>query len=274
MSETTTRTALRPLRALRYDTGRVALEDVVAPPYDVISPSDREALLKRDEHNVVRLELPDSPGEAARLLHEWQQDGVLARDEQPALWWHEQRFTGPDGVDRTRAGFFSAVRLSPYEEGRVRPHERTHAHAKQGRLDLLRATATNISPIFALYDDPDGRPRAALSPAADRAPDMQASDGDDTQHRFWRVVAPDAVAATQSALGDREILIADGHHRYETALAYRDEQRQRDGDPAGDQPYDFALMYLANLHGEGLAIYPTHRVVMAQREVDPRFLAA
>jgi len=111
-------------------------------------------------------------------------------------------------------------------------------------------------------------------PAADRSPDMQATDGDDTQHRFWRVEGPEAVAATQAALGDREILIADGHHRYETALAYRDEQRERDGDPAGDQPYDFVLMYLANLHGEGLAIYPTHRVVMARREVDPRFLAA
>ena len=273
MSETTTRTALRPLRALRYDTGRVALADVVAPPYDVISPADREALLRRDEHNVVRLELPDSPGEAARLLHEWRRDGVLQRDEQPALWWHEQRFTGPDGVDRTRAGFFSAVRLSPYEEGRIRPHERTHAHAKQGRLDLLRATGTNISPIFALYDDPDGVPRATLDPGG-RPPDMEATDADGTIHRFWQVTDDTAIGSAQAALSDREILIADGHHRYETALAYRAEQRERDGDPADDRDYDFVLMYLANLHGEGLAIYPTHRVVMAQREVDPRFLGA
>ena len=273
MSETTTRTALRPLRALRYDTSRVALDEVVAPPYDVISPADREALLRRNEHNVVRLELPDSAAEAGRLLHRWQQEGVLVRDDQPALWWHEQRFTGPDGVDRTRAGFFSAVRLSPYEDGRVRPHERTHAHAKQGRLDLLRATATNISPIFALYDDPDGRPRAVLDPRG-RPPDMEASDADGTVHRFWRVTDEAAIGETQSALSDREILIADGHHRYETALAYRDEQRERDGDPPDDRGYDFVLMYLANLHGEGLAIYPTHRVIVAEREVDPRFLSA
>ena len=137
----------------------------MAPPYDVISPADREALLRRNDHNVVRLELPDTAQTAAQLLHEWRRDGALVRDAEPALWWHEQRFTGPDGVDRSRAGFFSAVRLSPYEEGRVRPHERTHAHARQGRLDLLRATRTNTSPIFALYDDPDGRPRAALAPA-------------------------------------------------------------------------------------------------------------
>ena len=274
MTDTVTGTALEPLRALRYDADRFPLDEVVAPPYDVISPADREALLRRNDHNVVRLELPDTAQTAAQLLHEWRRDGVLVRDAEPSLWWHEQRFTGPDGVDRSRAGFFAAVRLSPYEEGRVRPHERTHAHARQGRLDLLRATRTNTSPIFALYDDPDGRPRAALAPAPDRPPDMQATDGDDTQHRFWRVEGPDAVAATQAALGDREILIADGHHRYETALAYRDEQRERDGDPAGDQPYDFVLMYLANLHGEGLAIYPTHRVVMARRDVDARFLAA
>ena len=175
MTDTVTGTALEPLRALRYDADRFPLDEVVAPPYDVISPADREALLRRNDHNVVRLELPDTAQTAAQLLHEWRRDGVLVRDAEPALWWHEQRFTGPDGVDRSRAGFFAAVRLSPYEEGRVRPHERTHAHARQGRLDLLRATRTNTSPIFALYDDPDGRPRAALAPAADRPPDMQAT---------------------------------------------------------------------------------------------------
>jgi uncharacterized protein (DUF1015 family) len=259
VSPTSTRTALEPLRALRYD---------------VISPADRDRLLERSEHAVVRLELPDSANAAAQLLHEWRRDGVLVRDDDPALWWHEQRFTGPDGVDRVRAGFFAAVRLSPYAEGRVRPHERTHAHAKQARLDLMRATRANTSPIFGLYDDPDGAPRTALAPAAGREPDMQATDDDGTEHRFWRITSAEAVSATQDALAEREILIADGHHRYETALSYRDEQRERDGGPAGDQPYDFILMYLANLHGEGLAIYPTHRVVRAARDVDARFLSA
>ena len=273
MSSTSTRTALEPLRALRYHGSRVALDDVICPPYDVISPADRDALLKRSEYGVVRLELPDAANEAAQLLHEWRRDGVLVRDAEPALWWHEQRFTGPDGVDRTRTGFFAAVRLSPYEEGRVRPHERTHAHAKQTRLDLMRATRANTSPIFGLYDDPEGGPRMVLAPGAGRAPDMQATDGDGTVHRFWRITSPDAIAAAQAALAEREMLIADGHHRYETALSYREEQRERDGNPADDRPYDFILMYLANLHGEGLAIYPTHRVVRAGRDVDARFLA-
>src|SRR6185437_5335389 len=132
MADTVTGTALEPLRALRYDAERFSLDEVVAPPYDVISPADREALLRRNDHNVVRLELPDTAQTAAQRLHEWRRDGALVRDAEPALWWHEQRFTGPDGVDRSRAGFFSAVRLSPYEEGRVRPHERTHAPGRGG----------------------------------------------------------------------------------------------------------------------------------------------
>ena len=274
MADTATRTALEPLRALRYDASRFPLAEVVAPPYDVISAADREALLRQNDHNVVRLELPESAQEAARLLHRWRGEGVLNRDGESALWWHEQRYAGPDGVDRTRAGFFAAVRLSPYEEGRVRPHERTHRHAKQGRLDLLRATRTNISPILGLYDDPEGGPRAGLGTAATGAPLMEAADGDGTIHRFWPARDAEVIAAVQEAMTDREILIADGHHRYETALAYRAEQREREGDAAGDRPYDFVLMYLANLQGEGLMVFPTHRVVMAQREVAPRFLAA
>jgi uncharacterized protein (DUF1015 family) len=274
MSQTGTRTAIEPFRALRYDPSKVDLARVVAPPYDVISPTQREALIAGDDHSVVRLELPDSNQGAADLLHLWTQDGTLRREEEPGLWWHEQRFVGPDGVERERAGFFSAVRLSPYDEGRVRPHEQTHASVKQGRLELMRAVRTNTSPIFGLYDDPDGGPRAALAGVVDGPAAMEVTDPDGTVHRFWPVYDPAAVRAVQDALDDREILIADGHHRYETALAYRAEQGVRDGEPDGDQPYDFILMYLANLHGERLAVYPTHRVVMAAREVDRRFMSA
>ena len=183
-------TALEPLRALRYDQARVDLAGVVAPPYDVISPADRELLLQRDPHSVVNLILPESPVRAADLLHQWRRDGVLARDAEPTIWWHEQRFVGPDGSERSRAGFLSAVRLWPYDSGRVRPHEQTHASAKQNRLDLIRATRTNLSPIFGLYDDPDGGPRTALAGVAERAPDMHVLDGDGTDHRFWAVTDP------------------------------------------------------------------------------------
>jgi len=156
MSSTATRTALEPLRALRYDQSKVALAEVVAPPYDVVTEPQREALIRRCEYSVVRLELPESAQGAATMLHDWLREGVLARDDEPALWWHEQTFTGPDGVDRSRRGFFAAVRLSPYDEGRIRPHEHTHASVKAERLELMRATRANLSPILGVYDDPDG----------------------------------------------------------------------------------------------------------------------
>jgi uncharacterized protein (DUF1015 family) len=251
---------VRPFRALRYDVEQAGpLKTLVAPPYDVISPRERDAFAAADEHSVVRLILPDSPNAAADLLYAWTREGVLRRDDEPAMWWHEQRFTGPDGVDRTRGGVVAAVALSPYQDGLVRPHERTMASHRQGRLDLMRSVHANLSPIFALYDDPDDRARAALAPRG-RPPDMEVTDRDGTVHRYWRCDDQRAMAAAADAVGDRPILIADGHHRYETALVYQAERRARDGDPPGRRPYDSMMMCLVNLHGEGLAIFPTHRV--------------
>jgi uncharacterized protein (DUF1015 family) len=269
-----TRASLRPLRALRYEPSRVKLADVVVPPYDVITPTDRERYAGRSEYSAVRLVLPDSPSRAGRLLHEWRRGGILVKDAAPTLWWHVQDYIGPDGAEGSRSGFLSAVRLSPYSEGRVRPHEATHASAKAGRLELTRAVAANLSPVFGLYDDPDCAPREALRPHAGGAPVMQVKDQDGTTHRFWPVTDASALAAVRDAMAERTIVIADGHHRYETAVAYRDERREREGHPDGDQPYDFVLMHLVNLHGEGLVIYPTHRVVMGRREVTGEVLHA
>jgi uncharacterized protein (DUF1015 family) len=273
-SEPATREALRPLRALRYDTTRVSLDDVVVPPYDVIPPADRERYAATSEYSAVHLVLPESPSRAGRLLYEWRQDGILRQDERPALWWHVQDYVGPDGAEGSRSGFLSAVRLSDYSEGRVRPHEQTHAAAKAGRMELMRATSANLSPVFGLYDDPSSAPRDALLPHVSGDPAMQVRDGDGTTHRFWPVTDDGAIAAVQEGMADKSILIADGHHRYETALAYRDERRVRDGDPGGDQPFDFMLMHLVNFEGGGLEIYPTHRVVMGRREVTDEVLHA
>ncbi len=273
-SEPATREALRPLRALRYDTGRVRLDDVVVPPYDVIPPADRDRYAETSEYSAVHLVLPDSPSRAGRLLYEWREDGILLRDGRPAVWWHVQDYVGPDGAEGSRSGFLSAVRLSDYSEGRVRPHEQTHAAAKAGRMDLMRATSTNLSPVFGLYDDPSSAAPNALLEHVSGDPAMEVRDRDGTTHRFWPVTDAGAIAAVQEAMADQSILIADGHHRYETALAYRDERRVRDGDPGGDQPYDFMLMHLVNFEGGGLEIYPTHRVVMGRREVTDEVLHA
>ena len=222
---------VRAFRAERYDEAKAGpLDALVAPPYDVISPAEREDYLARSPFNVVHLTLPDDEAGAARDLAEWRGRGVLTREEQPSAWLLSQEYTGPDGVERTRSGLVASLRAEPYDRGAVLPHERTHAGPKEGRLRLLRATRTQLEPIFLLYEgDPVVLP--------DREPDLR-SGGD----RLWRTdVVPD--------FSGTQLLIADGHHRYETALAYAAE---------GGSPY--LMVVLVPTRQEGLTIFPTHRV--------------
>jgi uncharacterized protein (DUF1015 family) len=224
---------VRPFRALRYSG---PLDDLVAPPYDVISPEQRLEYLARSPHNVVHLTLPDSPDDAERLFSQWREEGVLV-EEEPRYWWVAQDYVGPDGVARTREGFAASVPVTPYERGEVLPHERTHAGPKEGRLRLLRATRTQLEPIFLLYDGdpPLSRP--------DGDPELDVEAGG-VHTRVWRLPA-------QEVEVPGPLLIADGHHRYETAVAYRDEHP--------DAERTFAV--LVSMRSPGLEIFPTHRVV-------------
>ncbi len=253
---------VQPLRALHYDQSVAGpLADVVAPPYDVIDASQRAALLERSPFNVVAVDLPlaesdgQDPYEAAReLFASWQRQGALIRDDEPALWAHTQDYSGPDGVARTRQGFFCRVRIEGYGPGRVRPHERTHPGPKEDRLRLTRATKANISPIFSLYSDPPGAAWQALAPATSEPPWGDVTDGDGTRHRLWRVSDPQAIAAVQDATREAELLIADGHHRYETIDAYAEEV-------GGEGEHRYILMCLVALEDPGLTIFPTHRLI-------------
>jgi uncharacterized protein (DUF1015 family) len=252
-------TDVQPLRALHYDPAVAGpLPDVVAPPYDVIDASQRAELIARSPFNIVAVDLPQGepdPYAAARELFEsWQQQGVLVRDEQPAVWAHTQDYSGPDGQARTRRGFFCRVRIEGYGPGRVRPHERTHPGPKEDRLRLTRATRANISPIFSLYSDPSDVAWKALEPATAAAPWGEVTDADGTVHRLWRVTDPQAIAAVQAATRDAEILIADGHHRYETMQAYAEEL-------GGEGEHNYILMCLVALEDPGLTVFPTHRLV-------------
>lgn len=253
---------VQPLRALHYDpavTGSLA--DVVAPPYDVIDAEQRAGLIARSPYNVVTIDLPQGePGgrdpydSASELFETWQLQGALVRDSEPALWAHTQDYTGPDGQRRSRRGFFCRVRIEGYGPGRVRPHERTHPGPKEDRLRLTRATRANISPIFSLYSDPANAAWAALAPATEQQPYGEVTDADGTVHRLWRVAGPQAIAAVQAATRDAELLIADGHHRYETMQAYADEI-------GGEGEHRYILMCLVALEDPGLTIFPTHRLV-------------
>jgi uncharacterized protein (DUF1015 family) len=225
---------VRPFRALHYDKAKAGpLDTLVAPPYDVISPEERQEYLARSPYNVVHLTLPDSEDEAARDLREWRESDVLVCDDEPAFWALSQTYTGPDGVERTRNGHVVALRLEPYDRGVVLPHERTHAGPKEGRLRLLRATRTQLEPIFLLHDG-----ERAVIP--DRPPELEVG-GD----RLWRVEdGPD--------VRELQLLIADGHHRYETAVAFHEED--------GTEASAWMMVVLVSTREEGLTIFPTHRV--------------
>jgi uncharacterized protein (DUF1015 family) len=227
---------IRPFRALRYDVPD--LDAVVAPPYDVISDEQRAEYLARSPYNVVHLTLPDSEEQAARDLREWQDEGVLVRDPEPSYWWLSQDYVGPDGVARRRDGFVASLQAEPYERRVILPHERTHAGPKEGRLRLLRATRTQLEPLFFLWDgtiDVEGLGEADLEIGGDR---------------LWRL-DPEFGDALTEELADAQLLIADGHHRYETTLAL------------GEEPWLLAVIVPTDQ--EGLTIFPTHRIA---RSVD------
>lgn len=250
---------VEPLTALRYDLAAVGgLERVVAPPYDVIDAERRAALLARSPHNAVRIDLPqegeDPYAEAAREMARWEAEGVLERDPEPAVYVLEQRYTAPGGGERARTAFLARVRVEPYGAGRIRPHERTHPGPKEDRLRLTRATRANLSPIFSLYGDPSGTARAALAAVVGAPPWGEAADDDGTRNRVWRVADPAAVAALTETAAASELLIADGHHRYETSRAYAEEI-------GGEGEHRYALMALVALEDPGLTVFPTHRLV-------------
>lgn len=234
----------------------------------MIDPAQRELLAKRSPYNAVHVDLPEGGDDiyatAADTLAGWLADGALIRDDEPAVWAIVQDYTSPDGRTLSRRGLFARVRVEDYGPGRIRPHERTHPGPKEDRLRLTRATQANLSPIFSLYDDPSGAAWRAVKPFLKAMPFDEVSAEDGTFNRLWRITDPGAIAAVQAALEPSELLIADGHHRYETARVYAEEI-------GGEGDHNFVLMCLVALQDEGLTVFPTHRLV---RDTTPETQAA
>jgi uncharacterized protein (DUF1015 family) len=265
---------VQPLRALRYEPrGAGPLDQLLSPPYDVIDSPLRERLAARSPYNAVHIDLPvagegaDPYEHAADLLQTWQMHGALVRDREPALWILEQDYTAPGGKPRRRRGFLGRVRIEDYGPGRVRPHERTHPGPKEDRLRLTRATRANLSPIFSFYSDPSGAVASILEETASAPPWGEASDDDGTLNRLWRLADPAPIDAIQQTLAAAELLIADGHHRYETARVYADEV-------GGEGEHRFVLMCLVALEDPGLTVFPTHRLVQGLDSERQEALAA
>ncbi len=261
--------SIAPLTPLRYDLSRLSsgLAGVVAPPYDVISPDERAALAARDPHNVVRLILPEGEGDAkyanaAAILEAWRKDGVLIRDGKPAFYRYDQTFRPPGGdaaaTAITRRGFLALVQLAPYSTRDVLPHERTLSGPKEDRLKLFRATRTNLSPGFMLYRDPRGELDGPLE-SGDVLTELATADG--VHHVLAKVTERDAVHAIVEGVARSSLLIADGHHRYETALRYSEEISLANPNASARAEHRFFMVFLANGDDKNLVVFPTHRHV-------------
>jgi uncharacterized protein (DUF1015 family) len=256
---------ISPFAGLRYAADRVGdIANVLCPPYDVISDDQRSELETRHPDNVVRLELPRGPDDAryttaARLLASWTAEGILRPDARDAFYLYEQQFSYA-GQSYTRRGFFAAVRLEPFERRVVLPHEKTLSAPKEDRKRLLVATRTQISPVFGLYRDPAGAARAIIDEAAEAPAAIDATTTDGVRHRLWPMTSAVALDGLRVLLADRQILIADGHHRYETMLGLAPELRPLDM-AAGGAASDYAMMFLARAEDPGLLVLPTHRMV-------------
>ena len=278
---------VRPFAAVRYRHDEVDLTPLTAPPYDVINPAERAALIAKDPHNVVALELAEGPldaevagnryATAATRWAAWRSEGILATDPERALYILEQRYD-LEGVTIRRRAVIAEVGLEPFSAGVILPHERTLPKALGDRFELIKATGANLSQIFGLFDDAAGETDAVFARVTSTEPTATATDADGVESVLWNLTDPALIEAFAKALADKPIFIADGHHRYTTALAYRDLRREQAiaaGSIDEDPPYDHVMMALVNMEDPDLVVLPTHRVADAVNEFDAEsFFAA
>jgi uncharacterized protein (DUF1015 family) len=259
-----------PFKALRYDPAKVSLAQVVTQPYDKISPAMQDHYYAASPYNLVRIILGRAEAgdddkssvysRAAASLEHWRAEQVLAQDEQPSIYLYTQSFKvpgDPAGTELERRGFIAAGQLEDYDKKVVFRHEQTLSKPKADRLNLLRATQAHFGQIFMLYSDPAGAVDSTLQ--QNRPPDVEVRDEYGVVHRLWKVSDPATIQKVQSAMDDKKLIIADGHHRYETALNYRNEMRQR-ASANGNAPYERLMMTFVNMDSPGLLVLPTHRV--------------
>jgi uncharacterized protein (DUF1015 family) len=267
-----------PFQGIRYSQKAGKLDELVTPPYDVIDPESQDVFYRQSPYNIIRLEYgkkyaTDNRSDnrytrAAQFLQQWMQQDVLVKDKEPSLYLYQQEFE-VNGATMVRTGFVCGVKLEPYDKGIVLPHEETMPKHKADRLELMRACKANFSPIFGLFVDKDKLVDSLLLEGIQgRDPDVQFADWDNQIHRMWVISDAAVISRVREAMESQKIFIADGHHRYETALAYRDERREAMSGPGENNPYDYVMMTLVNLYDRGLVILPTHRLVKQVDNID------
>jgi len=257
---------IAPFRGIVYNPKTIRdPSKVVAPPYDVISPEEQERLCRKSPQNIVRLILNQEPNpyeDAARLFEQWQTDGVLVRAEQPAIYFLSQRFPLKSGEQKERLGFIALTRIEDFSSGSVYPHENTFQGPREDRVKLLHACKANLSPIFGLYSQPRQTLTEALKEHIQGVPpNIQVKEDGKGSSQLWQITDPEVIHLVQRQMQDQPLLIADGHHRYEAAMNYRNHLRGEHSHWSGREAFNYVMMYFSNMTDDGLVILPTHRLV-------------
>jgi len=260
---------IKAFGALRFTNKAGKLEDVTCPPYDVISDIERKQFLENSQYNIVRLELPregqDPYEQAGFVLQEWLKDGILASDQTPGLYPYKKTFT-TGGVERSVMGLACMVKLEEFEKGIILPHENTLSKAKTDRFNLMCATGCNLSSIYSIYFDEENDIYSELERQTTGAPTMEFRSGDGILHQVWKIEDPTEIGKMTALFERKKLYIADGHHRYETALNYRNHLQTSGGE--GERKADYVMMTLTHMEHPGLLVYPTHRVVTGLENFD------
>lgn len=267
---------VQPFRGIRYTPAAGSWQSVIAPPYDVIDEQRRQELAAASPYNIVRVDIAvDGYDAAAKKWSAWLRDGIVARETRPAMYAYQQVYTTSDSKRYVRWGLTAAVKLAAYEDGVILPHERTLPHAKQDRLELMRATRTQLSPVFGMHFGATVSLDELLSSVCTGEPAAEVLDLDGVEHRVWVLDDPELLETIQHALRPGKVVIADGHHRYETALAFRNEQRaKRHGNWPENAAWNYVMMVLVDMNSPGLTVFPTHRVLHSVPGLTPDALLA
>lgn len=261
---------IKPFKGIRYNQSKVQLEKVVAPPYDVISPEQQNGFYEASSQNVIRLILgreEDRYASAAQHLKNWLDEDILLIEDKPSVYLLTQTFIDNEKKTITRKGFIGACELIELDKGVVLPHEKTLSKPKADRFNLMKATQANFSQIFGLYGDPGHRIDDVANNIMKQEPIISV-DFEGVKNTLWKIERTEDIEFISGAMADKQILIADGHHRYETALAYRDLRKKDNPGHSGKESYNYVMMFFANMYDPGLVIYPTHRVLHSLQNFD------
>ncbi len=266
-----------PFKGVLYNPEKVNAGLVMAPPYDIITPEYKEELYKKDPHNIIRIDFgkdSDDDNEhenrytrASKHLSGWLEEGTLEQDAEPSFYCYEIGYKINGEAKRTR-GFLGAVKIEEFGSGRVHPHEMTYSKPKSDRFNILRYCQANTSPIFSLYSSEDKRASSILADIVKEKPFIEAKDRDGFLHRLWKISGKSAIETIKKEMSDKDIFIADGHHRYETSLKFKKEMSEKGLLKTGREAFNYTLMFLANMEDDGLTLLPTHRIVETDSNIN------